>query len=106
MARPQTKKRALYLLSFLAFFLVLFISAPTLVGAKETVDNTDRFYGNQSLNSLVAGDKMMMSLPGGARVEIGDSQATYVVNDHISSARVAIATDQYNFRSVCLYPIW
>ena len=36
---------------------------------------------------------MMMALPGGARVEVGDKQATYVVTDHLQSAWVAIRRD-------------
>ena len=95
MAILQVKKRFSNLL-FPAFFLVLFISTPTLAWAEETaanLDNTNRFYGNQSLNSLVDGDNMIVSLPGGARVEIEDSEVAYVVTDHLHSARVAVNED-------------
>ena len=91
---PQVKKRLSCLLLF--FFLILFIGAPALTWAEETVanlNNINRFYGNQPLNSLVDGEKMMLTLLGGARVEIGNSKVAYVVNDHTSSAVVAVKGD-------------
>ena len=62
----------------------------------ETIPNsvdTNTFYGQQSLKALVDGNKMMVALPGGARVEVGDKQATYIVTDRSQSARVAVGGD-------------
>ena len=91
---PKIKRQFSYLLLFLAFFLGFFVSAPTLVGAEGTVgnlDNTNSFYGNQSLNSMEEGDKIMISLPSGTRMEIENNQVTYAMNDHVNSARVAMS---------------
>jgi len=51
------------------------------------------FYGHNSLNTLIDEDTMIVPLPGGTRVEIRDGQTTYVVTDHLQSARVAIGSD-------------
>ena len=36
---------------------------------------------------------MMLALPGGARTEVADKQATYIVTDHSQSVRVAVGGD-------------
>ena len=100
MAMPQIKRQFSYLLLFLAFFLGLLVCAPALAQAEGTLDdldNTDRFYGNQSLNLLVGGDKRILMLPGGTKLEIGEREreekVTYVVTDHLRSAWVAVTGD-------------
>ena len=71
-----------------AIFLVLltFHGVPALA-------NTDIFYGQQSLNSLVDGDKKMVNLPGGTRLETEHNQIAYAINDHTGSARLAMRGD-------------
>ena len=81
--------------------LILFISSSALVKASPNTEETnqtgvgpDFFYGDQSLNKLIDKDNRVVLLPGGARVEIKDNQATtYVAVDHLSSARVALTED-------------
>ena len=90
---PQAKIKSPYLLLFLVSFLSFFICTPTLTRAEGTVsnpDNTDRFYGHQSLNELMAEETAIISLPGGTRVE-REEQITYTLTDHLGSANVAIA---------------
>ena len=79
----------------LAILLIAFFISGNLAYG-ETVHNpvdTNVFYGQQSLNPLIDGDKMMMVLPGGARAEAGESQVTYIVTDHSQSAQVALHED-------------
>ena len=75
----------------LVFWMVVSIGTPALA-------DTGTFYGNQSLNSLVNGDKMMVNLPGGVRVEIEDSWNNYVVTDHLVSDRVAFKASDNSSR--------
>ena len=80
----------------LSYFLLLFILIliPTLTLAEKSVgqlDDSSRFYGNQSLNSLVDGDQMILTLPGGGvRVEIAGEESAYMVSDHLHSGRVTV----------------
>ena len=94
----QTNKQFLCSPLFLILLLGVSIGIPALVGAEGTVanlDNTDRFYGNQSLDSLVDDDKWILMLPGGTRLEIrgGEQTPNYVITDHLQSARVVTKAD-------------
>ena len=53
----------------------------------------DTFYGNETLYPLIDSGTMIIPLPGGARVEIRDGETTYVLTDHLGSARVALGAD-------------
>ena len=55
--------------------------------------NTDSFYGGQSLNSIVDGEKMTLTLPGGAKVAMENQETAYTLPDHTQSTRLAVATD-------------
>ena len=47
---------------------------------------------------------MIVSLPGGARVEIGDNQTTYVMTDHLQSNRVATLKDNTTLEHINYTP--
>ena len=53
----------------------------------------DTFYGNETLYPLIDAGTMIIPLPGGARVEIRDGETTYVLTDHLGSARVVLQED-------------
>ena len=53
----------------------------------------DTFYGNETLYPLIDAGTMIIPLPGGARVEIRDGETTYVLTDHLGSARVVLRED-------------
>jgi len=55
--------------------------------------NTDIFYGQNSLESLVEGNKVIIPLSGGARVGVENERVTYVISDHTGSARVVVGKD-------------
>ena len=80
------KKTTGFVLSLTIVWMVMSAGTPALA-------DTDIFYGQNSLNPLIDGDKIMLAMPGGARVKMGKSQATYVVTDHLQSTRVAIRRD-------------
>ena len=54
---------------------------------------SDSYYGQNTFNSLVDKDIMMVAVPGGARAEIKDNQTNYVLADHLQSARLTLAED-------------
>ena len=53
----------------------------------------DTFYGNETLYPLIDSGTMIIHLPGGTRVEIREGETTYVLTDHLGSARVALRAD-------------
>ena len=53
----------------------------------------DTFYGNETLYPLIDAGTMIIPLPGGVRVEIRDGETTYVLTDHLGSARVVLRED-------------
>ena len=64
-----------------------------LGGSANTQAGPDTFYGNETLYPLIDSGTMIIPLPGGARVEIRDGETTYVLTDHLGSARVALGAD-------------
>ena len=71
--------------------LCLILGALPIVTMAET--DTDLFYGSQSLNSIVAGEKMTLTLPGGAKIAIENQENAYTLPDHTQSTRLAVETD-------------
>ena len=71
--------------------LCLTLWALPIVTMAET--NTDSFYGSQSLNSIVDGEKMTLTLPGGAKVAMENQENAYTVPDHTQSTRLAVEAD-------------
>ena len=74
----------------LLLFWTLWVS-PTVVMAE--TNNINHFYGNNSLNSLVDDEKMMLTLPGRTRIEVTGQKTTYTLPDHLQSDRVAVIKD-------------
>ena len=72
-------------LGFGLFLLCLTLIAPTVVMAE-----TNLFYGGQSLNSLITGEKALLNLPGGAKMTIAGQETNYTLTDHLRSGRLAI----------------
>ena len=73
-------------ISFSLLCLILW-TLPTVAMAET---NTDSFYGGQSLNSLVVGEKIKLNLPGGARTAIAIQETDYTLTDHLQSGRMAV----------------
>ena len=71
--------------------LCLTLWALPIVTMAET--NTDSFYGSQSLNSIVDGEKMTLTLPGGAKVAMENQENAYTLPDHTQSTRLAVEAD-------------
>ena len=71
--------------------LCLTLWALPIVTMAET--DTDSFYGNQLLNSIVDGEKTTLTLPGGAKVTIIGQETVYTVPDHTQSVRMAVKAD-------------
>ena len=63
------------------------------LGSSNAQAGAGTFYGNETLNPLIDSGAMIIPLPGGARVEIRDGETTYVLTDHLGSARVALRAD-------------
>ena len=55
--------------------------------------NTDSFYGGQSLNSIVDGEKTILTLSGGAKITIENQETAYTVPDHTQSTRLVVEAD-------------
>ena len=51
------------------------------------------FYENQTLDPLIDSGEMIVLLPCGARVEILDGDAAYVLTGHLQSAGVTLRPD-------------
>ena len=71
-------------------------AAPLKAGQGDTANTPagpDTFYGNETLNPLIDSGTMIIHLPGGVRVEIRDGETTYVLTDHLGSARVMVRED-------------
>ena len=71
--------------------LCLILWALPIVAMAET--DADSFYGNQSLNSVVDGEKMTLTLPGGAKVAMENQETAYTVPDHTQSTRLVVEAD-------------
>ena len=63
------------------------------LGASNALAGPDTFYGNETLYPLIDAGTMIIPLPGGARVEIRGGETTYVLTDHLGSARVVLRED-------------
>ena len=88
-------KRIQYSISGVFIIGLIIFSVSFEFVAGETVNtpgNLNRFYGNRSLNPLVDGGTIIVSLPGQTEVEIKTDNTTYVVTDHLESARVVLDT--------------
>ena len=72
--------------SFISIFSVFFVLLTNL----SALANTDTFYGQNSLNSLMDGEKIMLILPGGAKVGATNQKTTYALTDHSQSNRLAV----------------
>ena len=82
-------------------FSLLCLTLPTMAMAET---GTNRFYGGQSLNSIVDGEKMTFTLPGGAKVAMVDQETAYTVPDHTQSTQLAVEADNTTSKPVTYTP--
>jgi len=70
----------------------LFIATLALPFIEPAFADTDIFHGDNHLRGLVEETKININLPGGAFARLAEGQDTYIVDDHLGSARVVFTS--------------